>query len=259
MEVLTPLERRRGLWLKRDDLFTFAGVRGGKVRSARAVASREPVPKGLVTAGSRHSPQVEIVAHVGAALGLPVACVVPAGELTPELESAERCGAELVPVRPGHNSVIVARARNLAADRGWREVPFGMECREAITATAAQVESLRPVMEGVRRVVVPVGSGMTLAGVCEGLGLLAKRHGILIPHVVGVVVGALPERRLDRWCPGWRLAGVELIEAGVDYHTRVDRSWAGVELDPVYEAKAVPHLRPDDVFWIVGRRGAVAW
>ena len=29
----------------------------------------------------------------------------------------------------------------------------------------------------------------------------------------------------------------------------------GLALDPYYEAKCVPYLRPGDLFWVVGRRG----
>ena len=69
---LTPVEQRGGLWLKRDDLYRFAGRCGGKVRTCRALAA--PAAVGLVTAGSRSSPQVEIVASVAAELGLRCRC-----------------------------------------------------------------------------------------------------------------------------------------------------------------------------------------
>ena len=51
----TPVQQVGQLWLKRDDLYSVAGVAGGKVRSCWALAQGA---RGLVTAGSRASPQV---------------------------------------------------------------------------------------------------------------------------------------------------------------------------------------------------------
>lgn len=58
MPDLTPIEEHGGFLVKRDDLFRVAGVRGGKVRSCWHLAQGA---EGLVTAGSRSSPQVNIV------------------------------------------------------------------------------------------------------------------------------------------------------------------------------------------------------
>jgi len=237
------------LWLKRDDLFTVAGVRGGKARTCLAIAlqARDEGRGGLVTAGSRSSPQVEIVAYIARHLGLACRCHVPAGDATAQMKNAARAGAEVVPHRPGHNSVIVARAREDAKQLGWGHVPFGMECQEAIEQTSGQVLALP---HRCTRIVVPVGSGMTLAGVLHGLQALTRQ-----PAVLGVVVGAKPDRRLDRWAPAsWRFQ-CELVQAGVPYARHVRATLGGVRLDPIYEAKAVRHLQHGDMLWVVGHRG----
>lgn len=244
LNTCTPTTKQGQVWMKRDDLFAVAGVAGGKVRTCWALAQGAV---GLVTAGSRQSPQVNIVAHIAKRLGIPCRVHVPAGELTPELVSAQAAGAEIVVHRPGYNSVIVARARADAGERGWTEIPFGMECEEAVRQTASQVAALP---KRVNRIVIPVGSGMTLAGVLHGLRALKDER-----RVVGVVVGADPVARLDKYAPkGWR-DWVQLVPAGIDYHkhapvTVVD----GVELDPVYEAKCIPFLEPGDLLWVVGIR-----
>lgn len=239
----TPIEAHGEFWLKRDDLYEFAGVRGGKVRTCRALAAGAP---GLVTAGSRASPQVNIVAHVARALGVPCRVHVPTGALAPEVAAAAECGAEIVRHSPGYNTVIIARAREDAAARGWREIPFGMECEEAVRQTAAQVGDWP---DGVRRVVVPVGSGMSLAGVLAGLA----RAGRDMP-VLGVAVGADPTKRLDRFAPGWR-SRCSLVRSRLDYHAAapVDRL-GDVVLDPIYEAKCLPFLVAGDLLWCVGIR-----
>jgi hypothetical protein len=149
--------------------------------------------------------------------------------------------------KPGYNSVIIKRARDVAQQKGWTEIPFGMECEEAVSQTRRQVPAKFP--KGVKRLVMPVGSGMSLAGVLWGL----KDQGHKLP-VVGVVVGADPEKRLEKYAPdGWRTM-VELVPAGVDYQTHIEATVGGVQLDPVYEAKCVKVLTAGDLLWVVGVR-----
>jgi 1-aminocyclopropane-1-carboxylate deaminase/D-cysteine desulfhydrase-like pyridoxal-dependent ACC family enzyme len=255
----TPVQACGEYLLKRDDAFVLDGSRGGKVRACLAIVAdaqmrRPPLLRvaGLTTAGSRQSPQVNIVATVAQHLGIPCRVHVPAaaGPLTPELEAAVAHGAEIVQHRPGYNSVIVARARTDASDMlgghfGWLEIPFGMEHRCTIVATAAQARALP---RTIGRLVVPVGSGMALAGIVEGT---ADRPDL---QIIGVQVGADPTERLDRYAAGWR-ARVTLVAPDLDYHTHAPvTALHGVELDPVYEAKCLPYLEPGDCLWVVGCR-----
>ncbi len=254
---MTPVERHDalGIWIKRDDLYAVGGVRGGKVRTCLHLATRTPAA-GLVTAGARHSPQVEIVAHIAQHLGLPCRAHVPAGARTMELLSAQWAGAELVTHRPGYNTVIVARAREDAAARpGWVEIPFGMECREAVHQTATEVPSIP---DAVERVVMPEGSGMSLAGVLHGLGEAGRAE---MP-VLGVVVGASPLKRLVSYAPADWQKRVTLVPAGLPYGTPAPRTQIAPEtgplLDPIYEAKCLPFVRGGDLLWVVGVRGATS-
>jgi 1-aminocyclopropane-1-carboxylate deaminase/D-cysteine desulfhydrase-like pyridoxal-dependent ACC family enzyme len=142
--------------------------------------------------------------------------------------------------------VIISKAKLDATARGWREIPFGMECAEAVVQTSRQVLEIPA---GVKRIVVPVGSGMSLAGILTGLRAIRRD----LP-VLGVVVGAKPEKRLDKFAPkSWRDMA-ELIPAGVDYHRAVKASVGGVLLDAHYEAKCKKFLRAGDLLWIVGIR-----
>lgn len=242
----TPIERRGPYWLKRDDLYRVAGAAGGKARAAWALA--QGAKNGLVTAGSRSSPQVNIVAHVARRLNLRCRAHVPSGALTEELELAAATGCEIVQHEPGYNNVIMARAREDAEDLKFRLIPFGMECAEAVELTSAQVRDIPP---EVKRIVVPVGSGISLAGILQGL----YRNNSSIP-VVGVVVGADPEKRLDQFAPpDWR-ERVILVRPDVEYSTPVEASIEGVTLDPIYEAKCAKFLQPDDLLWIVGLRAS---
>lgn len=248
---VTPIEAHGELWFKRDDLYAFGGSRGGKVRTCLAIARGnpdEPPPVGLVTGGSRQSPQVNIVAGVAAALGIGCRAYTPHGDWTPEMAAAAAHGADIVQREGGYAPNLAIWAHDDAAETGWREVPFGMECDAAVEANAAQVVDIP---DGVQRIVIPVGSGMTLAGILHGL----RRGGYTIP-VLGVVVGGAAEERLDKWAPdGWRDM-VTLVESDLEYHDRAPVTVIdGVEVDPIYEAKCLPYLEPGDLFWIVGRRG----
>lgn len=245
--IITPIEYHGGYAVKRDDLFSLGGSRGGKVRSCLALIHRAGAT-GVTTAGSRHSPQVNIVATIAQHLGLPCRVHVPAGDMTPELVAAQESGAEVVQHTPGHNTVIIKRAADDAAERGWLNVPFGMECQDAVDQTATQVANL--VDLPCERLIVPVGSGMTLAGILTGL----TTHGIDLP-VTGIVVGADPEDRLDRYAPpNWRTM-VTLVRTPMAYgESYPEPVLDGLPLDPIYEAKCLPYLRPGDILWVVGRR-----
>lgn len=255
MPTETPLEMHGGIWFKREDAYCIGGGRGGKVRTCWGLA-RGAV--GLVTAGSRSSPQVNIVAQIAKRLGIPCRVHTPTGPLLPEVEMARLAGAVVVQHKAGYNNVIIARAREDALERGWKNIPFGMECREAVEATAAQVK----IPAGVKRVVVPVGSGMSLAGVLWGI----QRAGLRVP-VLGVCVGADPIKRLIRYAPysgglasrhdrSWREM-VTLVQSPLAYDKPAPVTvFNGVRLDSIYEAKCVPFICPGDLFWVVGLRAS---
>jgi len=244
-EALTPVHQRAGVWLKRDDLFIVNGAPGGKVRTCLALARAGQ--RGLVTAGSRSSPQVHIVSRIAQHLGIPARCHAPEGELGPELVAAQAAGGEIIQHKAGYNNVIIKRAEDDAAALGWTEIPFGMECEEAVTQTRRQVAN---VPEGVQRIVMPAGSGMSLCGVLWGL----RDAGRTIP-VVAVQVGADPTERLARYAPpGWERM-VTIVPSGTAYDDPASvTEFSGVTLDPYYEAKCLPWLQEGDLFWIVGIR-----
>jgi len=252
----TPVEVRGGVYVKRDDLFLAAGAPGGKARTCWHLAQGA---KGLVTASSRASPQMNIVARIARYLNIPARLHCPQGQRTPEMEEAAHWGGEIIQHRAGYNSVIKARARNDAATLGWTHIPFGMECMAAVSQTATQVTpELRDLLpqlnrtRPVRRIVVPVGSGMSMAGVLRGL----SEHNSDVP-VLGVAVGAYPQQRLDTYAPLFWAAQARLVQPGIDYHDPAPVSELhGLKLDPIYEAKCIPFLEEGDLLWVVGIRAS---
>lgn len=256
-KALTPVEKRGDVWVKRDDKFVIEGVPGGKVRTCWHLAQGA---KGLVTAGSRMSPQVNIVAHIAKHLGIPCRVHTPQGELSPEVKAAQAAGAEVIQHKAGYNNVIISRAKKDAEDKGWTEIPFGMDCWEAIEQTRRQVKNIPP---EVKRIVMPVGSAMSLSGVLHGL----LDYGLDIP-VLGVFVGANPLKTLKKYAPitdpffeGPQVRSKEwgdmmtLEKSPYDYHSWYKEPiWRGIALDPIYEAKAIPWIESGDLFWVIGCR-----
>jgi DNA modification methylase len=246
MPDVTDVEfmQSRNIWLKREDLYSFASVRGAKVRTCmHFIRQAKEMGVGVVTAGSRMSPQVNFVAQIAYTMGVKCSVHVPSGPLTPELIAARSAGAKITQHDYGYNSVIIARAREDAAQRGWVEIPYGMESQEAVDYTKPQVVNIP---DDAKRLVNACGSGMTLAGILWGL----KETGRNIP-VIAICVGNVPAERLDRWAPpDWRDM-VELIDEESDYHVPAVRTdLDGVLLDAYYEAKCIPYLREGDLLWV---------
>lgn len=243
-DELTSIEKRGKYSFKRDDLFGFADVNGGKVRTCLHLSKGA---KGLVTAGSRFSPQVNIVAKIAAHLDIPCHIHTPEGALSEEVQDAVASGAKLFQHRAGYNNVIIKRAKDDAQKEGYTNIPFGMECKEAIYQTKQQVKNISAEH---KRIVVPVGSAMTLAGILTGL----KEQNINIP-VLAIRVGAKPDSILDKFAPeNWRQM-CQLVKSDYAYHEYYpDPCFEGIKLDPIYEAKCIPFLQEGDLLWIVGIR-----
>lgn len=241
---VTPICQHGDYLVKRDDLFTVGGVSGGKARTALAIMS-EPGVTGVVTAGQRHSQQTMIVAAIAKKKNLPCHIHTPEGDTTPEIDAAIAYGAEIIRQGPGYGTVLDKAARVDADTQGWAYVPLMLECDTAVEMTSKQTVGIGD--HHVNRIVVPIGSGMSLAGILRGLA----EQGLNVP-VLGVQVGSDPSDRLDKYAPGWR-DKVDLVVSAHDYSDHVDADIDGLVLDPTYEGKCLEFMEPGDLLWIVGR------
>lgn len=251
LSQLTPVEKHDDIWLKRDDLFEIAGVRGGKVRTCYELAVRalRDKKKTLVTVGTRLSPQIEIVAHIAKYLGLHCRAHTTLGEYSTELKCAAELGAEIVQHPMGFNNVLSYYAKeDVSTDKSASLIPFGMKSEEAITQTRRQVAN---VPKECLRIVVPVGSGMSLAGILYGL----EDFNIKKP-VIGILIGGNVKSTMKQFAPLFWWQSVTFIDDGLPYKQLVDAHVNGCELDPIYEAKALSFVKPGDLFWCVGIRKA---
>lgn len=104
-------------------------------------------------------------------------------EVVPEpVEAAERLGAMVHPVPASRLTICYARARAFVADAGGLMLPFGLECREAVEAVGSEASRVPPELVEGGTVVVSCGSGVTLAGIIQGLQARPAR-------IVGVSAG----------------------------------------------------------------------
>ena len=241
---LTPVEKHGDIYFKRDDKFVIGAANGGKARSAYMLMKNAT---GVVTAGARKSPQIQIVAIIAEQLKIPCYAQTTFGSKTRELEIAESHGAEIIfNTDTWHNSVIIGRAKKFALENNLTNIPFGMECWDAVKHTAMQVQNIPANIE---RIIMPIGSGMSFSGVLWGLDIFHRNI-----KVVGIQVGANPEKRLSIYAPKSYKLNSEIIKSEYEYSKPAkELILNGVELDEIYEAKCIPYVKPNDLFWIVGK------
>ena len=269
MNRLTPVERRDGLWMKRDDLYEPFGpgeVNGGKMRQCMMlVDSVKEHTTGLISCCSIHSPQAPITAATALAHGME--CRILYGGTSREklMESpmprlCMKYGATVIlSTRSGRHNVLYAKARELKRP-GDFIVQYGINLSGhsdvLLGAVAAQVENIPDELENL---VMTCGSGITASGVMIGL----HRYGKKVENVR--LVATAPDRRES--------IHATLREHGADrdfhyhdlFHTKgfayekpATAVWDGVRLHPNYEAKTMQWfvksgLDPaNTLFWVVG-------
>lgn len=243
MPERTPVEAHGDYLVKRDDAWSYGGAAGAKARAIRAIAAG---CAGIISAGARISPQLERAALVARAMGLPARLHTGGGGLTAELATAQQAGATLLRHTPARLSVIRARFRtDTAAHPDWAAIPYGMEHPTYFAQVAAETGNLPG---GRYRLVVPCGSGSTLAGILAG----RVPAGV---DIVAVRVGGDAAPILDRRAPGWS-DRVRLVTSRYAYTEQAPNRLGALILDPHYEAKCLPYLRPGDVLWAVGVRAS---
>ena len=248
--MLSPVEWHDGICLKRNDLSEFGGCFGGKAECVYDYITRSKIKK-FVTCGSRDSLQCDIVSAMCENMGYECHIFIPLGKDTPTTEKiAERKFTTLHRIDKGYTVVIKSRSETFARQNEMTLIPFGMEHIKAIEIIANQVENIP---KDVKRVVVPVGGGVTLCGVLCGLRKF-ERYDV---EVLGVMTGKQPDKLLRSLQP---IHGMpyELVPYKADvspldmYSMKTDYSIDGIKLDPIYEGKCYPFLRDGDLLWIVG-------
>ena len=260
LRELTPIQKVNDIYLKRDDCFEIYGVKGGKARSAYMLI-QEGIKKGykeFVTAGSRFSPQCEIVSYLCQNLGLKNYLFMPKGKETSVIEHINQNNLSTIfRTNAGYNNVICSHAKKYAEENNCFYIPFGMECQENIGITKHQVQNIP---KEVKRIVMPIGSGMSFISVLSGLDY----YKMYDKEIIGVSVGKDVTKNLKKYLPcnyfGELFNNIQkikytIIKSELAYDTLAPVYNIGnVELDRVYEAKCLPYIKQGDLLWIVGKR-----
>jgi len=232
---------------KRDDWFICNGARGGKVRAAYKLC-QDSGGAGVVTYGSRTSPQGAYTAAAARKVGVPCSYVTAHGAWTKEMQLTDNQGADVVQVKPGYLSQCCAEARRLASTTNREHVLLSMESKVAVNSTRGQVRNLP--FDDIKRIVIVVGGGVSMCGVLWGLRDCG--HGDM--PVLGVKIGKDPIKIISKWAPDDWQRTVTLAEPTAAYHEMMPNVWEDIVVDPYYEAKCLPYIEPGDLFWIVGVR-----
>jgi 1-aminocyclopropane-1-carboxylate deaminase/D-cysteine desulfhydrase-like pyridoxal-dependent ACC family enzyme len=281
----TPVEPLQAisprLWIKRDDL-SADPIGGNKVRSLEFLLGGAHRGDRIVTAGSWGSTHALTTAVHGRALGLDVVLGAWPQEMNEVAHAVSRRLDEETERRKFGNVAFVAAWLAWRSWRGDRVIPAGgtsplgmLGHVNAAFELAEQIRAGR--LPPPKRVVVPLGTGGTTAGLALGFALAGVETTIVGARVVPRIVGRISRvRRLARATATLiaRLTGERVPPGMVDvriadgvYGGAYGRPLAaagspsrllarlGLKMDPTYSAKALVAAiesaqTGDTLFWM---------
>ena len=266
----TPVDLVEGIHFKREDLYAPYGdsfISGGKIRQCRDLVERNldyirtECGSTIATAASIHSPQSPIVARVAQEFDLD--CIIGFGNTTVEkackqipMQWCHELGAELVVLSEsqGFNNVLYSNLNKLKETRPFFPILFGYAAqthRESIVDRIS--EQVQNIPSKCRVLYVPVGSGVTLAGVLEGRRKYGGDFDIVglqpfgydrVGTVTGICEGMVHEY------------DYEFRKGNYPYAKLHPRNVGSIELDMIYESKAFDMVdwkkNGHECYWIIG-------
>jgi D-cysteine desulfhydrase len=275
----TPLEQiDQRLWIKRDDL-TAEPIGGNKVRALEFLLARFAPGAEVITGGSRGSTHVLATATYAGPLGLHVRAATWPQEMNDVARIVDRRLESEVERKHFRSPVTAAVWLTWQAWGGRPTIPAGgtspLGMLGHVNSALELAEQVRAgVLPEPKRVVVPLGTGGTVAGLALGFRLAGLDCEVVGARVVPrIVANGRRVRRLIRSAIDLidRQTGQTLILKG-EPSVRVDdgvyggaygrplaaapsSTSTGVALDPTYSAKAyvaaLHHAREaDTLFWL---------
>lgn len=223
----------------RLDTQSYNGVYGGKAEIAYQLCQNV---NGIITCGSRESVQVLTFAKMCEALSVPCQVHIPNGKETEMMYQLKNTKATIIYEKVGYNNVLNAHAKQSALELNYKFIPLGMiGCTEAINIIKHNVAKLLNQFSNTQRIVVPVGSGTTMIGICEYL----YDNNLNIP-VLGVSVGMNVDKTLEK---NTKYQYYNIIKSSLPYNHHVQHPF----LNPIYEAKCVEYLKDGDTLYVVAK------
>ncbi len=269
---LTPVEEHNGVLFKRDDLYAPYGkhwITGGKIRQCRHLIEtnldhiKSDCGGTIATASSIASPQAPIVAMVAKEFNLK--SIIGYGNTDYPLRQlamaeCQYLGSELIQLSKtqGFNTVLYAALKRLRETRPFFPVLFGYAAqthRESIIGQIAdQVENVDCDV-----LYVPMGSGITLAGILDGKAKFGKTFDVVGLQPFGYdrtkSVDSMLYGTLDSY-------DFEQVLGNYSYHKLVKKN-VGFDLDMIYESKSFLMMEKmidpneSNCFWVIGNSNYV--
>lgn len=253
---LTPVIDYGGWWAKRDDLACVTGDEypsGSKVRQYHKMALAAPGAPMVVGCSADSAMQI-YVAAAAKQFGVPGVVFTAARAVpTAATQYARSMGACVHEVRPGYLSKCRSGARNYCKALGavvrW----------DVAGAVADATRQCRNIPTGVRRIIVPTGSGLTCAGVLIGLANLGLRIPVVAVAVSTLATQAKIMQTVARFWGDRPVPKLTVVHAGGKYGDWVAAVLPdGSALDPYYAAKALVYTGPGGCLWVPGMRPRAA-
>lgn len=277
--VIQPVELHDGVWFKRMDKYRnpIYGVNGSKLAACQHLIGRASlIADTVVSASSVLSPQAAMAAVVAEEQGME--CLVIVGGTTPDkavkhksIALAAAAGARIESIGVGYNPALQSAAQKAAQAPGHWRLPYGIstpadapleEIRAFVSVGAPQTANLP---DEVERLVLPLGSGNTAAGVLYGLHDARPSK---LKHVITMGIG--PERLpwvegrlndLDRSLvpAGVRHTHISLHDWWATYGDKMPETWDGIVMHPTYEGKIIRYLNTMRPAWWTAKDGKTAF
>mgnify|MGYP003653206367 FL=1 len=268
---LTPVDEYNGIFYKRDDFYAPYEnfITGGKIRQCRDLVEKnldyihDKCNSTISTAAPIHSPQSPIVSRVAQEFGLK--SIIGFGNTTIEkalkhkmMQKCKELGSELVVLSEsqGFNNVLYHNLHKLSETTPMFKILFGYAAqshRESIiTRIAEQIENVDCDV-----LYVPVGSGVTLSGILEGVKMFQKQFKVIglqpFGHdrrktIHGILEGMIWEYDYD--FKMGKYSYNKLLKKNIV------QGQFGFDLDMVYESKSYDMIEFDkgekSCFWCIG-------
>lgn len=274
---LTPVQRIGNILVKRDDLFMpfdNLPLSGGKVRQSLMLLNEKrneiitECNGKVVTIGTTQSPQGIIVAICCKEFGLDYTMVVNGDLLQRGTQKIEKHSFFRHVLNNGGKIDFGSKGHfeNTLSSYIKRKYPssyfikFGINAANSYAILESNARQVANLPRDIENLIIPVGGGITMAGVIMG----CKIYNIRPKRIIGIQISGHDWRNvIEELVPKKYKMPYEYIVTGdyANYSKRCDEKLMGeLEIDPLYEAKAyswVLHnrrevLTKDSLFWIVG-------
>ena len=288
VEPLDEAAPAGSLWIKRDDL-TDPVVGGNKVRALEFLLGGVEPGDTVLTIGGEGSTHVLATAYHAARIGARTQAIRWHHEMTPGARAVAARAAGLCERVTTTRTIVGTAARvgwRRLRDRGLHWIPMGgSSALGALGHVNAALELERQIIAGAMprpaRIVLPLGTGGTAAGLALGFAIAGSRIPIIAARigpriganrtrVMGLVraTAALITRVTRRAVPALGADGLRVIHDvyGGGYGRSLPAGeraaaqlmhWRGVVLDATYSAKAfaaaIAHTRTAEaptLFWL---------